>query len=79
MQSDVCLNVGDVIRFDAMVDHWDIGRMDERYESLCRELNKVVVLSNVTHGLSAAQSSGLLSLSSGEPLLFYKQNYYFTA
>lgn len=49
----------------AEVDGWDIGKMDDRYESICRELKRVA-LANVAQGLASAQVCGVLSLQSGK-------------
>jgi hypothetical protein len=52
------------VSLQAIVDRWDIIRMDERYEAICLQL-KTTHLSNVVQSLSTAQNTGILSLQSG--------------
>ena len=52
------------VSLQAIVDRWDIVRMDERYEAICLQL-KTTHLSNVVQSLSTAQNTGILSLPSG--------------
>jgi hypothetical protein len=63
--SDVFVGTGGVVKLDAVIDGWDVGRMDERYESICGDL-KTLALSNVVHGLASAQMSGVLALPAGK-------------
>ena len=65
---DTLLDIFDVgvdIRLDAKVDGYDVGRMDERYDSICREM-KTSPLTNVSNCLAVAQTSGILDLKSGK-------------